>query len=369
MSSPAGAPAPRRRVHRRTILKWGLTLLVLAAMGAWVYFKGDELQAKLSDEWSRSHLSFSQFGFGFFFAGLAIYFVSVLSTFFRWRALVTALHIPLSKLDAIRLGFVGYVPSTFLPGSITGDVVKAGFLFSEHRDRKMAALASIVVDRFIGLYSLFLLASIVSLFNLGMLMDESQTGITQLRLALFTIWGITLAGIALFLLFVLLPLEGKGYLAKLERVRFVGRFLSKLLRAFGQYRRHYRAVLVAVLIGMAGHVGFVLTYYFASRALPGPGETPSWQVHFLIIPFFMVFQAVPLTLGGNLGVGDVVLGGLYEMLGATLTKGVLASLFQRILAWAVALIGLMWYVPLQRTMKAKRAAKHEPAAVTAATAV
>src|SRR5688572_5144421 len=62
MSSPAGAPAPHRRFHRRTLVKWGLTLLALAAMGAWMYFKGDELQAKLSDEWAKSNLSFSQFG-------------------------------------------------------------------------------------------------------------------------------------------------------------------------------------------------------------------------------------------------------------------------------------------------------------------
>lgn len=353
--SAPGLSTPRRRWHRRTLLKWAVTLLILGAMGVWIYFKGDELQVKLREQWAESDLSFSQFGYGAFFVGLVVYFVSVLSTFARWKVLVNALGVPLNGVDALRLGFVGYVSSTLLPGSITGDVVKAGFLVNEYRDRKMATVASIVVDRIIGLYSLFLLASLVSYFNLGLLSDTGQAGVAQLRLALFTIWGITAGGIVCFLLFTLLPLEGRGYLARLERVRFVGRVLSKVLRAFGQYRRHPRAILMAVLLGMVGHVGFVLTYYLASEALPGPGPTPSWRVHFLIIPFFMVFQAVPLTFGGNLGVGDVVLGGLYEMVGATLTKGVLASLLQRVLAWTAALVGLIWYVPLHRAKTGRSA--------------
>jgi hypothetical protein len=195
---------------------------------------------------------------------------------------------------------------------------------------------------------------------MNVLWDQDQAGIAQLRVALYTIWGISLGGILFFLCFLLLPLEGKGYLTRLEKVRFAGRFLAKALRAFGQYRRHPWAVVNAVLIGMAGHVGFVLSYYFASLALPGPGPTPSWQVHFLIIPFFMVFQAVPLTFGGNLGVGDLLLGGLYQMLGASSIKGVLASLIQRVLAWAVALVGLIWYVPLHTRMRAGRKALASP---------
>jgi glycosyltransferase 2 family protein len=348
MSLSPSAPVVSKRFSRRTILKWTLTLVILGVMGGWIYFKGDELQAKLREQWSESKLSFSEFGYGVFLLAFSIYFVSLLSTFFRWRVLITALGVPLGKLDCVRLGFVGYVSSMFLPGSVSGDVVKGGFFIHENKDRKLATVASIVVDRFIGLYSLFLLASLVGIVNLDVLGDTTQKGVSQLRMALFTIWGISLTGILVFLLFIFLPLEGKGYLTRLEKAKWGGRFFAKVLRAFGQYRRHPGAIVNAVLLGMVGHVGFVFCYYFASLALPGPGPTPPWQVHFLIIPFFMVFQAVPLTFGGNLGVGDVVLGGLYEMLGAMLTKGILASLFQRVIAWGVALIGLLWYVPLHR---------------------
>lgn len=348
-SPPPTSDQPGGR--KRPYIRWIITLIILGGLAVWGFFKGDELYAKLQEEWSQANLSFSQFGYGYFFIGLIVFFVSVLSTFFRWRILVRALDIRFSQFDAIRLGFVGYVSSQFAPGSVTGDIFKAGFLINEQPGRKMSAVASIIVDRFVGLYSLFLLASLVGLLNITYVWNNEDKGAAQLRVALLTIWAIAGVGLLLLCLFLLLPIKGTGIKHRLEKFRFGGKFLSTALSAFGQYRRHPVALGESIVLGMLGHIGFVLSYYFASQALPGPGETPDWQVHFLIIPFFMVIQAVPLTFGGNLGVGDVALGVLYEIVGATFTKGLLASLFQRVITWIVALIGLIWYIPLHHRMK------------------
>jgi uncharacterized protein with PQ loop repeat len=285
--------------------------------------------------------------------------MSVIGTFLRWRVLLEALHIHCSVWNAIRLGFVGYVGSMFLPGSIMGDAFKAGFVMKENPGNRVGALASIVVDRFVGLYSLFLLSALVGLFNLQMIWGYKEAGAWELKIAFYIICAISLGGFIFYGLFMMLPIGGRGYRARLEKIRFVGGFLSKILGAFVQYRRYPWAMVLAVVIGMAGHIGFVLSYYFASMALPGPGDTPTWQLHFLIIPFFMVFQGMPLTPGGNLGVGDLLLGGLYKMVGALEMKGLLASLFQRLIAWIVALIGLIWYVPLQQRFKAVVAEAHD----------
>jgi hypothetical protein len=345
-------PVSTSRTKRSSYLKWLLTLLVLGGLGAWGYFKGDELFAKLQEEWNQANLSFADFGYGAFFIGLVIYFLSVISTFYRWRILVRALDIPFSVFDCIRLGFVGYVGSQFAPGSITGDVFKAGFIIKEQPGRKLHAIASILVDRFVGLYSLFLLAALVGLFNMHLVWQDDQTGAAQLRIALLTIWGIAGGGLLALALFFFLPLRGTNIRNFLERVRFVGPFLSHTLAAFGRYRRHPIALSWAILMGMLGHIGFVLGYYFASLSLPGPGETPSWLIHFLIIPFFMVVQALPISFGGNLVIGDGVLGKLYELVGGMMLRGILASLLQRVIGWIVALIGLVWYIPLHRRMNA-----------------
>lgn len=336
----------------KRLFRWILLLVVLLVIGYFAYGKGQTFWDTLQDQWAQSRLNFQEFGYSWFAIGLIVYLISVVSTFLRWRVLLHALHIRCTQADAIRLGFLGYVTGMFLPGSTMGDALKAGFVWKENPGNRVGALASIVVDRIVGLYSLFLLSAFVGLMNLQTIWSYDSAGAHELRVAFYIICAVSAGGLIFYLLFMFMPLEGRGYRARIEKIRFVGRVISKVLIAFAQYRRYPRAMVQAVVIGMGGHIGFVLSYYFASMALPGPGPTPDWQVHFLIIPFFMVFQAVPLTPGGNLVVGDALLGKLYEMVGAKLMKGLLASLFQRLLAWMVALIGLIWYIPLQRRYKA-----------------
>jgi len=341
-------PSKLSRLYHHKGFRW-LILLILLGLVCWfAYHKGQDLWEELKKQWSEAHLNFQDFGYGWFILGVVVYLVCVVSTFIRWRVLLHALHIKCSYADAIRLGFVGYVGSVFMPGSITGDVPKAVLIIKENPGNRVGAFSSIVVDRLVGLYSLFLLAAFVGLFNLKMILSNENEQAYKLKLAYYLICILAAAGIVAYGLFLVIPFEGKGYGARIARIRFIGRITHKLLTAFTQYRRYPWAMVQAVVIGMLGHIGFVLSYYFASKALPGPGPTPDWQLHFLIIPFFMVFQAIPLTPGGNLGVGDLVLGVLYTFVGGLELKGVLASLFQRLITWIVALIGLIWYIPLHR---------------------
>ncbi|MFT3879047.1 MAG: lysylphosphatidylglycerol synthase transmembrane domain-containing protein [Gemmatales bacterium] len=341
-------PSSLSKLFRKKWFRWLLILIVLSVIGYFAYDKGLLFWANLQNQWAKANINFQDFGYRWFILGLIVYLVSAVSTFIRWRILLHALHIRCSYADAIRLGFVGYVGSIFLPGSIMGDVFKAGFIVKENPGNRVGAVSSIVVDRLVGLYSLFLLAAIVGLFNLNKILAQANPQAAELELAYYAICLIAVVGLIAYGLFLVIPFEGKGYGARIARIRFIGPIMNKVLAAFTQYRRYPWAMVQAVLIGMAGHVGFVLSYYFASEALPGPGPTPSWQLHFVIIPFFMVFQAVPLTFGGNFGVGDLVLGVLYTFVGGMELKGILASLLQRLITWIVALIGLIWYIPLHR---------------------
>lgn len=336
---------------RQRLLRWLILLLVILVISYFAWHKGQDFWDTLQKQWSEAHLNFRDFGYSWFMVGLVVYLISVLSTFIRWRVLLHALHIKCSYADAIRLGFVGYVGSMFLPGSTMGDAFKAGFVMRENPGNRVGALASIVVDRLVGLYSLFLLSALVGLMYLPTILAFEGPHAHELQIAFGVICAIALGGMVFYALFLLLPVAGRGYRQKLESIRFVGKLMSKVLGSLAQYRRYPWAMVQAVMIGMAGHVGFVLSYYFASRALPGPGPTPTWQMHFIVIPFFMVFQAVPLTPGGNLGVGDLILGRLYTIVGGLELKGILASLIQRLICWIVALIGLIWYLPLQQRFK------------------
>src|SRR5262245_20502086 len=51
-----------------------------------------------------------------------------LITFVRWYLLVVAQQFPFRLRDAIRLGFLGLLSNYVMPGSVGGDLVKAGLL-------------------------------------------------------------------------------------------------------------------------------------------------------------------------------------------------------------------------------------------------
>lgn len=313
-----------------------LALLVFA------WFKGGDLFDKLKNDWAKAKLNFQDFGYGYFFFGTLVFFISMVSTFLRWNILLRAMGIPIPMKDTLKLGFFGFVISQFGPGSISGDVLKAGFACKQQPTKRTAAVASILVDRFIGLYALFVLAAIVTAYQLYAGNIDGIMKDSRLYLAVMSIFAIALGGAVVLAGFCLIPIRGTGMRAKLEKIPVVGRFAGKALAAFGQYRHKPQAILEAIGIGILGHIGFVMGYYYASLSLPGPGDSPSWGIHFVIIPFFMVVQSLPLTFGQNIGVGDAILGLFYQLVNAELLKGILASLVQRVMTWLCVIPSLFW---------------------------
>lgn len=60
----------------------------------------------------------------------------------------------------------------------------------------------------------------------------------------------------------------------MKRFASSGGIITKILSAFIAYRRYPWAIVQAVFIGMLGHIGFVMSYYFASQACLAQGQPP-----------------------------------------------------------------------------------------------
>jgi uncharacterized protein (TIRG00374 family) len=99
--------------------------------------------------------------FGYIAAIAVLTGITVSCQIVRWYLLVRALDLPFTLRNAFRLGMVGYFYNTLLPGSIGGDFLKAFFMWKEHPERKAAAVATVLVDRMLGLFGLLMFASIV----------------------------------------------------------------------------------------------------------------------------------------------------------------------------------------------------------------
>jgi uncharacterized protein (TIRG00374 family) len=296
---------------------------------------------------------------------LVICTASVLLTFVRWYVLVRAQDMPFSLKNAMRLGLIGYFVSTFLPGSVGGDVIKAAFL-ARQQSRRAVAVATVLLDRVIGLVGLVWLAALLGgLFWAAGAFEAitSHSAVVALETIIAVSWAIVGGSVLFWLLLGLIP---SGWVTGLERqlsrVPKLGHSLAELWRAVWIYRSKGRSVGLALLMAIVGHVGFVVTFYCCACILIPSEEIPTLATHFLLTPVGMMVQAGCPTPNG-MGGGEYIFGALYALVDSARANGVLASLAKRVIEWILALTGYLWYLWL------KPGQAVEPEAPTAETPV
>jgi uncharacterized protein (TIRG00374 family) len=293
---------------------------------------------------------------------LLICATGTLLTFVRWYVLVRALGLPFTLADALRLGMVGFYFNTLLPGSVGGDILKAAFLARE-QSRRTAAVASVVMDRVLGLWALFWLVAVLGgvFWLVGLFPEGTRQGCGVL--ILFSAVTVTLSAAGWTLLGFLPEPRAEQFAGWLERLPKVGGSAAEFWRAIRMYRRRQAAVALTLAMSAVGFVGFTFTYYFSVLTLADPGSVPPLAVHFVIAPIGLFIASVPLLPGG-VGLSELGFGGLYMAVGYPAAAAVLGSLVQRVNTWALALVGLLVYQRMHVSLK--RRTEPLPAAKLAA---
>jgi uncharacterized membrane protein YbhN (UPF0104 family) len=267
----------------------------------------------------------------------------------RWYILVRAVDLPFSLYNAFRLGMVGLFYNTFLPGSVGGDLVKAYFIAKAHPERKTRAVATVLIDRAMGLFGLILFVAVVggSAWALG---DPIIGGNHELQLMVEWMAGIAVGSAVGFLLLGLLPQRRVDRFAgRLKWLPKVGGSLAEFWYAVWMYRQRLGAVLLGVGVTAVAHVCLVGAFHCASRMFPSanPGvELATAAEHAVIAPIGFIVQAVPLSPGG-VGVGEAAFAGLYKLSGRPETRGVISRLALRISEWLLGLVGYIIFLRMK----------------------
>lgn len=283
----------------------------------------------------------------------------VVLTFIRWFLLVRAQDLPLTFIESLRLGMIGYFGSSFLPGSIGGDAIKA-VVIARQQSRRTVAVATVLIDRLIGLWGLFWLVAISgSIFWLAG--DPAIAAKPYLQTMVKVAVGTVAGSIAAWFLLGLLPVSrAQGFALDLERIPKVGGSMAEFWRAFWLYRCRGRAVAFALVISLIAQVGFVLAYHFSAYAFLPPGEdsrVPSATEHFLIVPIGMTGQAL-FPAPGGVGGGEFIFGYLYELIKYREQRGVFMSLMYRAITWALAFLGYL--IALRMKPQSVKAGENAP---------
>jgi len=280
--------------------------------------------------------------------------ISVLITFYRWYLLVHAQELPFTPGSAMRLGLIGFYFNTFLPGAIGGDVIKATFIARE-QSRRTVAVATVVIDRILGLCGLIWVVTFVGAFCWGLGMLSGPAISARGRLAMETILagaGVLTAGSVVFwlLLGILSGPHVERWAVRLAGIPRIGHSLGELWRAVWMYRQKSRHVALGLVLAMVGHLGFVLSYYFAAQILNGPEQVPNLATQFLIAPLGMTIQA-GFPAPGGVGGGEYAFGALYYFFGFSFGTGVLCSISQRaVVQWLLSLLGYLVYLRMKPSL-------------------
>jgi len=201
----------------------------------------------------------------------------------RWMKLVEALDIAVSRLRVVKIFFLSTFFGSFLPSGVGGEAVRA-VSFSRLTSRGVESVASVVMDRLLGLMSM-LIMGLLSLTVFYRVYPHPALLAVVVVLCVGSVLGLTLS----------LSRRMHRRLAAFGEARGEDSWLSRAALAMGRYRDRL-GTLGGVLLLSLGVQGLrVLQAYFLSEAM----ELSTPLIYFLcFIPPILVVTMLPISVGG-----------------------------------------------------------------------
>jgi uncharacterized membrane protein YbhN (UPF0104 family) len=233
---------------------------------------------------------------------LAAIYVQIAMTAWRWMLLLRAQGFSIGLNQAFRLNMIGSLFSTIIPGAVGGDVMKAYYVTRSVPSHKAEAIATIVLDRIIGLVGLLVLAGGIALYNLHSVKGNQ---------ALITLCVLAVVGTCGSLTALFLAVWFGPRLAADNPSGRMARLSSKMLAGLDRYRRQPWILPASVLVSILCHGSVCCALFLAMHAI-NAAPVPL-GVFLLAAPLGLLATAVPLAPAG-IGVGQVAFFSLFQIL-------------------------------------------------------
>lgn len=264
--------------------------------------------------------------------------LAVSLTFVRWRVLVLAFEIPFTFKEAFRLGFLGYLLNFVSFGSVGGDVFKAILVARDKPDKRPEAVASVLLDRAIGLLGLVILAwlSLVVFSGGDSPLSPLMLGI---RNASGILSGAALAGLAVAVF------AGAWFDRLIDwaaHLPLAGETLARMARAVRLLKSRPLTIFGLIVYSFGVQSLLAITVFLVSSGIYS--QRPTLAEHLMVVPPGMAAGALPLAPGG-MGYQEGALAGLFKQLPHLPENfsGILVATIYRLVTLTIAGIGLVYY--------------------------
>jgi uncharacterized membrane protein YbhN (UPF0104 family) len=284
--------------------------------------------------------------------GVVFIITSILLTTFRWKLILevkTDKKLQFKKMFPIN--WIGLFFSTFLPGIVTGDVLK--LLYVKDIDKnfsKTFLLTSVVMDRIFGLCGLLFLTGVISAFNYNSLVAMSPDVRVLLHSNFFLFFG------ALFFLICLfLPMKLQNFVLDIIRkVPLLGAKVAKTFEQVWLFGQNTKTTISCVLLSIVTQFFGILAFWVLTSPFYGKEITLGQAYGF--IPIGLLATAIPIAPSGA-GVGHAVFDKLFAMVGVVSGASLFNLYFLTILC--VNLFGVVPYLILGKKHSIKEAETFE----------
>jgi glycosyltransferase 2 family protein len=240
-------------------------------------------------------------------------------------------RLPVGK--SLELSLVSLFFTTFLPGSIGGDVAKLFYAAKHNPGRRTEIVTIVAFDRVVGLFSVLLVPLLFAPLFLGLIRSAKV-----LRLLLMISGALAAILLAAFLLCLFEQPWIKWLARRASKFPLGGKVLERVVPVIGRYRRCPGVLFGALAASLAANLTLVGAIFLAVFLL-NPASL-SLKIC-LVVPMGDVVNSLPLTPGG-LGVGETAFKALFELAG--LQSGAEALLCWRIWRVMAGLAGLALYL-------------------------
>jgi uncharacterized protein (TIRG00374 family) len=302
-----------------------LVLRIVISLGliGWILYKVD--RRELAETLKSINLWYLLLSF-------SAYFVVNLFCAWRWQVLLAARGIRAGFWRLFRYFLNGLFFGNFLPTTVGGDLARA-YLVVDDCSKKSEALASVLVDRFIGLFGV-IITGIIGLILVA------KTG-QELFLLKAMVIGIV-AAILFVVLFLNKTLVKKfRWILKLPLIEKVEHHLVDFYHSLYVYRTHKNEVLWAFTQSLLVQLFVVFTAYYIAVSLD---ISVSIIPFFLYMPVIAAVSMIPLSINGwGLQEGAFIV--FFGRAGLNHSQALSLGFVYHLVAVGISLLGgLLWLV-------------------------
>ncbi len=247
---------------------------------------------------------------GFFLIGIQLIFFML-----RWQIIVN-FYKKIAFQKIFKLNLISQFFNIFIPGGVGGDIVKALELSNSEKIPKQSTIATVVIDRILGLYCMILFSTLFLLIEINQPVDIKKYFYTSLVMLIAATFGLLfLNRIISILKFFTQKIKSKVALKMIEVLESIFTGLKSA--------SNLKTLSAVILLSFLAQVFSISFIYLVVQSIVH--DAPSLFLFFPLACFAFMASSIPITPGG-IGFGQAAFYFIFSAFGKDTANAVVIGI-------------------------------------------